>query len=152
MLRYLPFLFIIMPVTEIAVFIMVGGQIGIIPTIAIILTTAIIGSFLLRKQGLGLLGRIQEKMNRGEMPGRDLVHGVMVLAAGLLLLTPGFVTDTIGFSLFIPGVRDKIASFIRARIVVMDGMTGQRTPDRSPTQDGVIDLDDDDYHETNGPR
>lgn len=148
-LSYLPFLLIIMPVLEISVFIMIGGQIGVLNTILIILFTAILGSFLLRRQGLGLLAKIQHKMAEGQVPGRDLTHGVMILVAGILLLTPGFVTDTIGFSLFVPQIRDIIAGFLKSRINVqtMGSMGGGMGAQNRYREDGVVDLDEDDYYD-----
>lgn len=152
-LSYLPFLLIIMPVLEISVFIVVGQQIGVLYTICIILVTALIGSFLLRQQGLGLLAKIQSQMSQGSIPSRDLSHGVMILVAGILLLTPGFVTDSIGFSLFIPQVRDAIAGFLKSRINVqtmganMGGGFEQPHRRSRPHEEGVVDLDEDDYHE-----
>lgn len=154
-LSYLPFLLIIMPVLEISVFIMIGGQIGVLNTVLIILFTAILGSFLLRRQGLGLLAKIQLKMAEGQVPGRDLSHGVMILVAGILLLTPGFVTDAIGFSLFVPQIRDMIAAFLKSRIQVqtMGGMAGSNMGGSHPNQrhrpeeDGVVDLNQDEYYE-----
>lgn len=152
-LSYLPFLLIIMPVLEISVFIMIGGQIGVLNTILIILFTAILGSFLLRQQGLGLLAKIQQKMAEGQVPGRDLTHGVMILVAGILLLTPGFVTDAIGFSLFVPQIRDAIAGFLKSRINVqtMGGMgaggMGAGGGYKRPQEEGVVDLDEADYYD-----
>lgn len=159
-LSYLPFLLIIMPVLEISVFIMIGGQIGVLNTVLIILFTAILGSFLLRRQGLGLLAKIQHKMAEGQVPGHDLTHGVMILVAGILLLTPGFVTDAIGFSLFVPQIREIIAAFLKSRINIqtMGGMAGggmagsgmggsHRHQNHRPQEDGVVDLDQDEYYE-----
>ncbi|GAA0577087.1 FxsA family protein [Caenispirillum bisanense] len=98
-------LFIAVPIIEIAVFIQVGGLIGLWPTIAIVVATAFAGTFLLRQQGLATLGRAQEAMARGEMPLREVFDGACLLVAGVLLLTPGFVTDTVGLLLFLPPVR-----------------------------------------------
>ena len=113
--RLLPFCLLIIPFLEIAVFIMVGGAIGVLPTIAIVIITATIGMTLLRQQGLGLIERIRTQMDAGALPGRDLADGAMLLAAGLFLLTPGFVTDTIGFCLFVPAIRSWIYNFIKSR-------------------------------------
>lgn len=114
-----PFLLLVLPAAEIAVFIVVGQQIGVIPTLALILLTAIAGSVLLRVQGLGLLARIAEVTARGKVPGRELVHGVMILVAAVLLITPGFITDTLGLLLFIPPVRDLGWKLLKDRIVVV---------------------------------
>lgn len=95
-------LFIAVPLVEIAVFIQVGGLIGLWPTIAIVIATAFAGTALLRQQGLATLRRAQESMNRGEMPLREVFDGACLLFAGALLLTPGFVTDATGLLLFLP--------------------------------------------------
>ncbi|MDN2568608.1 FxsA family protein, partial [Aquibium sp. A9E412] len=114
-----PFLLLVIPLLEIAVFVMVGGAIGVLPTLALVVVTAIAGSILLRVQGFGVVDRIRRTMDAGRMPGRELVHGVMILVAGVLLLTPGFVTDTLGFLLFVPALRDMAWALLRDRIVVV---------------------------------
>ncbi|SCA56335.1 FxsA protein [Candidatus Terasakiella magnetica] len=98
-------LFIAVPVTEIAVFIQVGDIIGLWSTIAIVILTAIIGTALLRQQGISTLMRAQATLNEGKMPTTELFDGACLLVAGALLLTPGFVTDTVGFLLFTPPFR-----------------------------------------------
>lgn len=113
-----PFLLLAIPIAEIAVFIAVGGAIGIGWTLLLILVTAVLGTVLLRVQGFELLSRIRAETAAGRLPGRELMHGVMLLVAGVLLLTPGFVTDTIGFSLFVPFVRDAIGRVFARRFTV----------------------------------
>ncbi|MEE8275953.1 MAG: FxsA family protein [Alphaproteobacteria bacterium] len=93
------------PLLEIAVFIQVGGVIGLWPTLAVIVLTAVIGTLLLRQQGLATLGRARGEMAAGRMPVRELFDGVCLLAAGAFLLTPGFVTDAVGFALMVPPLR-----------------------------------------------
>jgi UPF0716 protein FxsA len=141
MLRYLPFLMLIVPVTEIAVFILVGQWIGVLPTIALVILTAITGATLLRHQGLGLALKIRSEMEAGRAPGRDLANGAMMLVAGVLLLTPGFVTDTLGFLLFVPQVRDRVFAFLAKR---MTFVMPNQTPAR-PHDSGTIDLEAGDY-------
>jgi UPF0716 protein FxsA len=119
MLRLLPFAFLIVPLTEIAVFVMVGQWIGILPTILLVILTAIIGASLLRHQGFGLLAKLQTEINAGRVPARDLAHGAMMIAAGVLLLTPGFVTDTLGFLLFVPALRERVFKFLSSRISIV---------------------------------
>lgn len=153
----IPFLLLFIPICEIGMFILIGGQIGVVYTLALILVTAIIGSILLRFQGLSLLSKIQAETTAGRVPGKELVNGVMIMIAGVLLLTPGFVTDTIGFLLFIPFVRTVIWAFIGSKISVsMAGSMhtgsagfGQSHPPRGG--DGVVDLDADEYGETPNP-
>ena len=148
-----PFLLLIVPVVEIAAFIAVGGQIGTFYTLMMILVTAIIGTMLLRWQGFQILNTIKSETEQGKIPGRSLGDGAMILVAGILLLTPGFVTDAIGFSLFIPFVRTLIWSFLASRVsVIMPGAGQQRWNDsfeeqnyRRHAENTIIDLDKDDY-------
>ena len=174
---FIPFLLLVVPILEIGVFILLGGQIGVINTLLGIVLTALIGTILLRRQGFALLSQAQNQMDQGRVPGKELAHGVMLLAAGLLLLTPGFVTDTFGFLLLVPPFRDGIFAFFKSRIT-MAGLNGQQTgfssssfgsssgtyyrtysysstqadngnkADRGQSKDpSVIDLDEDDFSE-----
>ncbi|MEP3265760.1 MAG: FxsA family protein [Hyphomicrobiales bacterium] len=141
-LAFIPFALLIIPIMEIAVFIVVGNQIGLWPTLGMIVVTAFLGTLLLRHQGFQLLSEIRTKTDAGEIPGRALVHGVMLLIAGILLLTPGFVTDTCGFLLFFPPIRDTIWRFFNNNMnfeVLTPKTPHQATGDerRGPT----IDLD-----------
>ncbi|HZD24643.1 MAG TPA: FxsA family protein, partial [Alphaproteobacteria bacterium] len=104
--------FIAVPMIEIAVFIKVGGLIGLWPTLAIVILTAILGTAALRQQGLSTLRRAQEAMNRNELPVREVFDGLCLLVAGALLLTPGFVTDALGALLFVPQVRTLLRNLI----------------------------------------
>ena len=146
----IPFLLLIVPLAEIGAFILIGREIGILWTLAMVFFTAVLGSILLRVQGFGLLARIQSETQAGRVPGRELVHGVMILIAGVLLLTPGFITDTIGFLLFVPFIRDAGWSLIKNRIsVVTTGNFRQQADFRSnddKPSGPTIDLDDDDFH------
>lgn len=100
------FLFLVaVPIVEIALFIQVGGWLGLWPTIGIVILTAAIGTVLLRAQGLAALGELQRRLGAGEDPSSTLAHGAMILVAGVLLLTPGFFTDAVGFALLTPPVR-----------------------------------------------
>lgn len=102
--------FIAVPLIEIAVFIEVGGLIGLWPTLAIIVATAVAGTMLLRVQGLATLARAQHSLNRQQFPVKEVFDGLCLLLAGALLLTPGFVTDTLGFLLFVPPLRAMLRS------------------------------------------
>lgn len=158
-LTFILSLLLIVPILEIAVFIMIGSQIGVFPTLAMILITAVLGTILLRQQGFGILQRLQAENRAGNNPGRDLVHGAMIMIAGVLLLTPGFVTDAIGFLLFVPPVRDALWNFLKARINMMSTVqTGgqskgfhysyqRRTSDKSP----FVDLNEDEYSSDKNP-
>ena len=112
-------LFVGVPLLEIAVFVAVGGQIGLWPTLGAVVATALAGSVLLRVQGLSTLYRAREHLERGELPVRELFDGVCLVFAGALLLTPGFITDGAGLLLFLPpfraAIRRGLASLFAAR-------------------------------------
>lgn len=110
--------FLIVPLIEIALFIEVGGAIGLWPTLAIVVLTAVIGASLMRSQGAMALGRIRSSFERLDDPTEPLAHGAMILIAGALLLTPGFFTDAVGFALLMPPVRKAIIAHMRRRVVV----------------------------------
>lgn len=108
--------FIGMPLLEIAVFIEVGGAIGVWPTIALTVATALAGSLLLRAQGLATLTRARAQMDSGQLPAREIFEGVCLVLAGALLLVPGFVTDALGLLLFLPPFRDLLRLLIARHI------------------------------------
>ena len=101
-------LFIIVPAMELGLLIQVGIYLGTWPTLALIVFTGIVGAYLARLQGLSVLTRAQEQMSRGELPAGSLADGVMILIAGALLMTPGILTDVLGFSLLVPAFRGRI--------------------------------------------
>ncbi len=105
------------PLLEIWVFIEVGGRIGTWNTIAIVLLTGVAGTLLLRIQGLGVLARVHDSLDRGVMPVAEVFDGLCLLVAGAVLLTPGFVTDTIGILLFVPAFRRAIGHWLAQRFL-----------------------------------
>ena len=115
----IPFLLLTIPILEIVVFILIGGQIGLWPTLGFILLTAVLGSILLRWQGLNTMRSLQNDLAANRLPAKALGEGAMLIVAGILLLTPGFVTDSLGFLLFIPQIRAGIFSFLSQRVHVM---------------------------------
>ncbi|SFJ69494.1 FxsA family protein [Jannaschia pohangensis] len=142
--------FVAVPIIEIALFIQVGGWLGLLWTLAIVVATAILGTYLVRRQGLEQLARIQASFSELSDPTRPLAHGAMILASGLLLLTPGFFTDAVGFALLIPGVRDAVMAYLAKRISVrsftMGGQPGQR-----PMPDDVVEGDFEEVSPRTGP-
>ena len=116
MFRLLFVFFIIIPIIEISVLMQVGAIFGIWPTIAIVIFTAWLGAKYVRQQGLATLNSVQTKMAQGQMPSDEIVTGLMLLVAGVLLVTPGFVTDFLGLSLLIPGVRHAIVGSVKSHI------------------------------------
>jgi len=105
-------LFIVVPVAELYVLIEVGKKIGSLTTIGIIIFTGILGAYLVKNQGFMILKKIQNDLNDGIMPGDSLIQGAIILAGGILLLTPGFVTDTVGFIFLIPVSRNVIKKYL----------------------------------------
>jgi UPF0716 protein FxsA len=103
---------LIVPFAEIYLLLEVGGIIGALPTIVLVVFTAVLGTWLLRQQGFATFRRFQESLARGEIPAYEMIEGPLILVGGALLLTPGFITDLIGFACLIPAVRKKIAQYI----------------------------------------
>ncbi len=118
-MRTATFLFFLIPLVEMIILIKVGGIIGPLPTVGLVVLTAICGVWLLRLEGIATLSRVQEKLQRGEIPEAELLEGVMLIIGGALLLTPGFATDIIGFVCLIPGLRRPLA----ARIIRSNGFS-----------------------------
>lgn len=104
--------FVIVPVTELYILIEVGKKIGSLTTIGIIILTGIIGAYLVKGQGFMILRKIQNDLKEGIMPGDSLIQGAIILAGGIFLLTPGFVTDIIGFIFLIPASRRVVKKYL----------------------------------------
>lgn len=138
---YLFLLFIIMPIVEIAVLIKVGGAIGGWTTIGIVILTAIVGTYMLRQQGMATLNTAQQRMQSGEMPAQQLLEGLLLVIGGVLLLTPGFITDFFGFCTLFPVSRAFLAKQLASRSmgnmhVFVGGAPGSgqaRGPHQGPT-------------------
>ncbi len=111
-------IFVIIPLTEVALFVIAGGALGVFNTLALCVLTAIAGSFLLRQQGLATLFKVKAAMERGEMPVAELFDGFCIGIAGVLLLVPGFFTDIIGFSLMEPRFRTWLRKRLAAHFEV----------------------------------
>ncbi len=114
-MRILFALFIAIPILEMVVLIQVGQQIGALWTVVLVLLTALIGINLLRYQGLSTLSRATWRMQSGQIPAQEMLEGILLAVGGALLLTPGFVTDTIGFLLLVPFTRQFFASRLMGR-------------------------------------
>lgn len=123
MALFLMLLFIGVPIAELAIFVAVSDRVGLGTTLMVVVVTAVIGAALVRQQGLSVLTRFRTELAAGGLPGRQLAHGAMVLVGGALLLTPGFLTDAIGFSLMVPAVREAIRrvaeQWIRRRTIII---------------------------------
>ena len=113
MIFYLLILFIVVPFVELVLLLWLADHTSWQLTVLIVLATGIIGSLAARRQGLGIWIQVQRKLAAGELPGASIVDGVLVLIAGALLITPGLLTDGVGFALLVPWVR----SYIRKRLM-----------------------------------
>ena len=118
-MKFLFLLFIIVPIIEITLLINVGEAIGAWNTVGLVLLSAFIGVNMLRYQGLSTLARAQQRADQGEIPGQEMVEGIVLAVGGALLVTPGFVTDVIGFSCLIPFTRQAFASSLMSRFTVI---------------------------------
>lgn len=121
MFRILFLLFIIIPIIEIAVLMQVGSILGVWPTIGIVIITAWLGAKNVRQQGLSTMQSVQTKMAQGEMPSDEIVAGFLLMVAGVLLVTPGFVTDAFGLSLLIPKFRSLLISSVQSQLAAQQG-------------------------------
>ncbi len=117
MFRILFLLFIFTPLAELYLLIHVGSYFGAAPTIALCLFTAALGAVLLRQQGLETMARVQIKLQQGEMPATDMIAGLILLCSGVLLLTPGLLTDIVGFICLLPQFREYIASGLLSQLL-----------------------------------
>lgn len=139
--------FLAVPLIEIALFIQVGGAIGLWPTLAIVILTAVLGTVLVRAQGRLAMTQLRHSFSQLDDPSEPLAHGAMILFSGALLLTPGFFTDAVGFALLAPPVRVAVYRWLRARVTVssfqmgaQSDMHGQRPRPRNPEpREDVID-------------
>lgn len=140
----LPLLLLALPLLEIAGFVVVGSEIGVLPTIGLVLLSAVVGSMLLRVQGFGVMSRVRAEMEAGRDPSKELAHGAMVVLAGILLVIPGFITDIFGILLFLPPVRELAWRFLSKRIRVSSefgGFSRRSSPNGAKT----IDLDEHEF-------
>ncbi len=109
-------LFILTPLVELAILVYLGTIIGALYTIIIVVVTGIVGAILARNQGLATLSRIRSSLEQGIIPSNELFAGALILVGGLLLLTPGIITDIIGFTVLIPQTRRIIGKYVRSWI------------------------------------
>lgn len=158
MFRILLLLFIVLPIAEIALLLQVGDVIGGWNTLLLIIVTAVAGAALVRQQGAQNWQRAQQKLATGEMPGVEMANGLLIFVAGIVLITPGFVTDAIGLLLLIPATRAPIAAALMKRMVVRGASGtagfahfrsgGQQAPRENDDDSSVIDGE---YERKRGP-
>ena len=140
------FLFIAIPVIELYLFLTIGEEIGLWPTLLIIVATAVLGAALTRLQGARAMMRFQTAVAEGRIPHEEVLDGVMILIAGVVLLTPGFLTDACGFALLVPPIRGflrkRLAKALKGRVHVVTPGTAT-TSNRRPRNgdDDVIEAE-----------
>ncbi|RYH10878.1 FxsA family protein [Tropicimonas sp. IMCC6043] len=140
-------LFLAVPLIEIALFIQLGSLLGLGWTLLIVVLTALLGTWLVRQQGRDVLVRVQRSIGELDDPTEPLAHGAMILFAGALLLTPGFFTDTVGFLLLVPKVRERMFRWIRSKVVVTSASGTTRRTYHSGAHPAGGDTIDGDYTE-----
>ncbi|WP_020683137.1 FxsA family protein [Marinobacterium rhizophilum] len=118
-MRFLFLLFIVIPIIEISLLINVGQAIGAWYTVGLVLLSAFIGVNMLRHQGLSTLARAQQRLDAGEIPAGEMVEGIVLAVGGALLITPGFVTDVIGFCCLVPYTRQLLAKALVSRFTIV---------------------------------
>ena len=144
---YLFIAFLMVPIIEIALFIQVGGAIGLWPTLGIVVLTAVLGTWLVRTQGRMALMKLQTSFSSLGDPTEPLADGAMILVAGALLLTPGFFTDAVGFALLMPPVRQAVFRYLRSKVTVAQFQMGTRPSQPRQPRGGPGDVIDGEFEE-----
>ncbi len=108
--------FVVTPIVELAVIVQVAGSAGVLNTIGLLVLVSVVGAWLVRREGLGILRRAQREAAAGRIPGREIIDGLLVLGAGALMLTPGFVTDAVGLALLFPPTRALVRAVATRRL------------------------------------
>ncbi len=131
--------FLVVPFVEIYLLLQIGGIVGVVPTVLLVVFTAILGGWLLRWQGLATWQRFQANLAKGQMPAYEMIEGPILLVGGALLLTPGFFTDVLGFACLIPQLRRKFAQYvIENKLIKMHSGSPFQRPPQQKEQGNVI--------------
>ena len=134
MVGVLLLLFLIVPLAELFVIIQVGQELGALNTIGLLILVSVVGAWLVKREGMGVWRRFQRQVESGVVPGREIADGVMILFAGALMMTPGFLTDLLALSLLLPPVRAALRATAmrrvarRAGVIRLDGPGGPAGP------------------------
>lgn len=140
-------LFTLVPIVDLALLVWIGRHVGFWPTVGLIVATALLGSFLARREGLSALARFRARLASGAMPGSELTDGLIILVAGVLLLTPGVLTDVAGLLGLFPPTRALIKRALTKRFQhrvtarMPTAMWPPAPPPASPADDGVVDVE-----------
>jgi UPF0716 protein FxsA len=147
----LALIFLVFPIAELAVIVTVARSVGVFETIALIVVVSIVGAWLAKREGLGMLTRIRAALDRGEMPSREVADGFLILFAGALMITPGFITDCLALVLLFPPTRAVVrrtllaSALRRGRVTVVSGGRRRVRVDHGPRRrngdDGVWDVE-----------
>lgn len=142
MLARLFLLFVLTSMTELALLFWIAQHTSVLFTLGLIIVTGFVGAWLTKREGIQCLSRIQAELSRGQLPGDSLVDGLMILVAGAVLLTPGVITDILGFCLLIPPIRAVLKKLVIARFkhrIVVSGFSSNAP--RGPNSDDIIDVE-----------
>jgi UPF0716 protein FxsA len=134
-------LFVVVPLLELALLVWIGERVGILPTVALVVLTGILGAALARWQGVATWGRFRAAVEAGRMPHRELVEGLLVLVAGAVLLTPGLLTDAAGFALLVPAVRGRVGNWIADRLAQRVQLAGVAAAQSRPAAGGAVEVE-----------
>ncbi|MEM1042092.1 MAG: FxsA family protein [Bacteroidota bacterium] len=143
-------LFTVVPILELTLLVWLGGRIGFWPTVGLIAATAIIGSTLAHREGLSALARFRARMAQGEVPGDELTDGILILIAGAFLLTPGVLTDVVGFLGLLPPTRKVIKQAVSKRVrqsMLGDTVSVGTWPPPPPPESDAVDVEFEDVRE-----
>jgi len=142
-LQILFLFFLIIPFIEIYLLLQIGGIIGIMPTVFMVVFTAVLGAWMLRRQGLATWLRFQDNLAKGAVPAYEMIEGPILLVGGALLLTPGFFTDLLGFACLLPQVRRKFARYVIEKHLLQAGVWQSQKPDDKNIIEGEYKKEDD---------
>jgi len=139
---WLPVIFVVLPFTELMILLKIGAEWGVLPTLGLIIVTATIGYQLFRHQGMSTWQRVNQKVAQGEMPTSDMTEGVLILMAGVLMITPGLITDTIGLLCLLPFTRRPLLKLLgkrlMAKVTVYSSATSQTSEDPYRSNSGKV--------------
>jgi UPF0716 protein FxsA len=126
----LALLFLVVPIAELYVIVKVAGAFGVLQTLLLLVAVSAVGAWLVKREGLGLIRRVQQSLARGELPHREVVDGFLILLAGALMLTPGFLSDVLGLLLLFPPTRAvaRVAIYRRFRSNIIEVDARERSP------------------------
>lgn len=130
--------FVVVPIVELAVILQVGQAIGALETVALLIAVSVVGSWLVKREGVGVLRRISAAVQGGRVPGRELADGALIILAGALLITPGFLSDVLGILLLLPPVRAAVRPVLLG--VLAKRAIGVRTTGSGPRRGPIVDV------------